>query len=135
MKLNVRHPRLQMYYDSTAMSMASLGAGMSLLFLGFTDSLLLPGVAMGCFLLFGVCYTIWYWTDRRKIVATNVFLSNVSMVYVVYAMVVGAGIVVALDSTWWAALPVCGMTMLCIVLMAGCWYEIDGNEKYVTPHF
>lgn len=87
-----------MYYDSTAMSMASLGAGMSLLFLGFTDSLLLPGVAMGCFLLFGVCYTIWYWTGRRKIVATNVFLSNVSMVYVVYAMVVG---VMYPCPVWW----------------------------------
>lgn len=44
-------------------------------------------------------------------------------------------IVVALDSTWWAALPVCGTTIVCVLLMAGCWYEIDGNQLVVYQFF
>lgn len=48
---------------------------------------------------------------------------------------VGIAIVVALDSTWWAAIPVCGMMVVCILLIVGCWYEIEGNQLIVYQFF
>lgn len=48
---------------------------------------------------------------------------------------VGTAIVVALDSTWWVALPVCGTIAVGILLIMGCWYEIDGNQLVVYQFF
>lgn len=50
-------------------------------------------------------------------------------------IMVGVAIAVALDSTWWVALPVCGMMIVCILLMVGCWYEIDGDQLVVYQFF
>ena len=32
-------------------------------------------------------------------------------------------------------LPTCGVMIFCILLMVGCWYEIDGNQLVVYQFF
>lgn len=55
--------------------------------------------------------------------------------WLVYIFMVGIAVVVAVDSTWWVALPIGGSMIACILLMAGCWYEIDGNQLVVYQFF
>lgn len=47
----------------------------------------------------------------------------------------GVTIAIAIDSTLWVALPTCGVMIFCILLMVGCWYEIDGNQLVVYQFF
>lgn len=44
-------------------------------------------------------------------------------------------VIVALDSNWWVTLPVCGLMIFCILLMTGCWYEIDGRQLVIYQFF
>lgn len=49
--------------------------------------------------------------------------------------VVGVAFALALKSTWWVALPVCGVMIAYVLLIVGCWYEIDGNKLVVYQFF
>ena len=55
--------------------------------------------------------------------------------WLVLIYVAGVTIAIAIDSTLWVALPTCGVMIFCILLMVGCWYEIDGNQLVVYQFF
>lgn len=55
--------------------------------------------------------------------------------WLVLIFVAGVTIAIAIDSTLWVALPTCGVMIFCILLMVGCWYEIDGNQLVVYQFF
>lgn len=55
--------------------------------------------------------------------------------WLVLIFVAGVIIAIAIDSTLWVALPTCGVMIFCILLMVGCWYEIDGNQLVVYQFF
>ena len=55
--------------------------------------------------------------------------------WLVLIVVAGVTIAIAIDSTLWVALPTCGVMIFCILLMVGCWYEIDGNQLVVYQFF
>lgn len=84
MNYTVHHPRLQMYYDSAAMNIASLGAALSLVILSHYVFTILPVVALCIFFAFMVGYSIWFWISKPKSVSTSKFLSNVS--HILYAV-------------------------------------------------
>lgn len=44
-------------------------------------------------------------------------------------------VAVALDSTWLVTLSIGGTMLLGVVLIAGCWYEIDGDQLVVYQFF
>lgn len=44
-------------------------------------------------------------------------------------------VAVALDSTWLVTLSIGGTMLLGVVLVAGCWYEIDGDQLVVYQFF
>lgn len=52
-----------------------------------------------------------------------------------FIIMIGTAVAVALTSTWWVTVPLCGTTIVCILLIAGCWYEIDGNQLVVYQFF
>lgn len=52
-----------------------------------------------------------------------------------FIFIAGVAIAVSFDTTWWAALPVVGFSIVCILLIAGCWYEIDGDQLIVYQFF
>lgn len=89
MNYTVHHPRLQMYYDSAAMNIASLGAALSLVILSHYGFTILPVVALCIFFAFMVGYSIWFWVSKPKNVPTSNFLSNVSLYYILYALILG----------------------------------------------
>lgn len=49
--------------------------------------------------------------------------------------IIGVAVALAIDTTWCVVLPVCGFSILCIGLIEGCWYEIDGNQLVVYQFF
>ena len=55
--------------------------------------------------------------------------------WLVLIFVAGVTIAIAIDSALWVALPTCGVMIFCILLMVGCWYEIDGNQLVVYQFF
>lgn len=103
MKQTVRHHRLQMYYDSAAMNIATIGLGLSLVLVSYSGFTLLPSIALCMFFAFVVGYSLWFWIGKPKNVATSKFLSNISIFYVLYALIMIAMYPV---SVWWAAFAV-----------------------------
>ena len=56
-------------------------------------------------------------------------------VWLVFLFMAGVTAAVAIDSTWWVALSF-GSTMLVgVLLIVGCWYEIDGDQLVVYQFF
>lgn len=56
-------------------------------------------------------------------------------VWLVLLFVAVVTVAVALDSTWLVALSIGGTMLLGVVLIAGCWYEIDGDQLVVYQFF
>lgn len=56
-------------------------------------------------------------------------------VWLVLLFVAVVTVAVALDSTWLVTLSIVGTMLLGVVLIAGCWYEIDGNQLVVYQFF
>ena len=78
-----------MYYDSAAMNIASLGAALSLVILSHYGFTILPIIALCIFFAFTVGYSIWFWVSKPNNVPTSKFLSNVSLYYILYALILG----------------------------------------------
>ena len=55
--------------------------------------------------------------------------------WLVLIFVAGVTIAIAIDSTLWVALPTCGVMIFCILLIVGCWYEIDGEDIVIYQFF
>lgn len=56
-------------------------------------------------------------------------------VWLVFLFMAGVTAAMALDSTWWVGLSFGGTMLICAVLIAGCWYEIDGDQLVVYQFF
>lgn len=56
-------------------------------------------------------------------------------VWLVLLFVAVVTVAVALDSTWLVTLSIVGTMLLGVVLIAGCWYEIDGDQLVVYQFF
>lgn len=56
-------------------------------------------------------------------------------VWLVLLFVAVVTVAVALDSTWLVTLSIGGTMLLGVVLVAGCWYEIDGDQLVVYQFF
>ncbi|MCI9607516.1 MAG: PH domain-containing protein [Muribaculaceae bacterium] len=68
--------------------------------------------------------------------STTVYKSKIDWwVWVVFLFMAGVTTAMALDSTWWVALSFGGTMLVCALLIAGCWYEIDGDQLVVYQFF
>lgn len=56
-------------------------------------------------------------------------------VWLVLLFVAVVTVAVALGSTWLVTLSIGGTMLLGVVLIAGCWYEIDGDQLVVYQFF
>lgn len=56
-------------------------------------------------------------------------------VWLVFLFMASVTAAVAIDSTWWVALSFGGTMLICAFLIAGCWYEIDGDQLVVYQFF
>lgn len=55
--------------------------------------------------------------------------------WLVLLLIVSVSVAMALDSTWWVTLPIGGVMLLCVLLIFGCWYEIEGEQLVVYQFF
>lgn len=56
-------------------------------------------------------------------------------VWLVFLFMAGITAAMAIDSTWWIALSFGGTMLICALLIAGCWYEIEGDQLVVYQFF
>lgn len=56
-------------------------------------------------------------------------------VWLTILLVVALVFIVISDTTWYVALPLCASMLICVVLIVGCWYEIDGDDLVVYQFF
>ena len=56
-------------------------------------------------------------------------------VWLTITIVIAVSVFVIIDTTWYVALPICGFMFVCVLLMVGCWYEIDGNQLIIYQFF
>lgn len=56
-------------------------------------------------------------------------------VWLVFLFMAGVTAAVAIDSTWWVALSFGGTMLISALLIAGCWYEIEGDQLVVYQFF
>lgn len=56
-------------------------------------------------------------------------------VWLTIAVVIAVSFFVIIDTMWYVALPICGFMFVCVLLMVGCWYEIDGNQLIIYQFF
>lgn len=56
-------------------------------------------------------------------------------VWLTIILVVAAVFIVISDTIWYVALPLCGSMLICVVLIVGCWYELDGDDLVVYQFF
>lgn len=55
--------------------------------------------------------------------------------WLVFLFMAAAVAAMAIDSTWWVGLSFGGTMLICALLIAGCWYEIDGDQLVVYQFF
>lgn len=56
-------------------------------------------------------------------------------VWLVLLFVAAVTVALALDSTWLVTLSIGGTILFGVVLITGCWYEIDGDQLVVYQFF
>lgn len=56
-------------------------------------------------------------------------------VWLTFLVMIGVTIALALGSTWWVMLSFGGAMLICVFLIIGCWYEIDGEQLVVYQFF
>ena len=68
--------------------------------------------------------------------AKKIYKSKIDWwVWLVFLFMAGVTAAVAIDSTWWVALSFGGTMLISALLIAGCWYEIEGNSLVVYQFF
>ncbi len=96
--IKIRHPRLDAWYNSSVMNIASIGAALTLLFIKFYGLSVLAGISCAVFFAVLLGYSLWYWIGAKKNIPLSPFLSDISGRYVIYFLIVMAQ---REPSEWW----------------------------------
>lgn len=122
MKLEIRHRRLHAFYSSKVLNGLMIVIVVSLLLMGYTQSMVLPVICGAIALSFFIGYSLWLWIKKPKSIIINNRLSNVSGVVTLYFL-----IIIAIDATneWWYIIPIAFSVVILFISM------IDNrDEKY-----
>lgn len=98
-----RHPRLDSYFKSAAMNTATIGTALCLVIIQQVGFNAMTSAAIVVLLGFMVGYTLWFWLGKAKRVGQSPFLSEISIFFTLYCLVVLA---VNPESDLWAAFDV-----------------------------
>ncbi len=95
--IKIRHPRLDAWYNSSVMNIASIGAALTLLFIKFYGLSVLAGISCAVFCCTARLFAMVL--DRsQKNIPLSPFLSDISGIYVIYFLIVMAQ---REPSEWW----------------------------------
>lgn len=111
----IRHKRLHAFYESKVLNGLCVVTVVSLFAMFYTEMMLAACVCAAMAFLCFIGYTIWFWVRKPKEIVVNKLLSDVSGLFVLYFLIVGA---IKSPSQWWYIFPiVAGVALLCITLM------------------
>ena len=114
MKQEIVHRRLYAFFNSKVLNVLLVIGVISLLQIGFLESILLPSVcAITSFALF-IGYTLWLWIKKPKQITINVWLSNKTIWFTLYYL-----IVINISNLIWQcrALPIVAAIIMCFIAM------------------
>lgn len=122
-KLGSRHPRLEMFYNSSVLNMLMVWLCVSLLMVdwGLVREMY-PYSLIVCGLLFAIAlgYMLWFWIRKPSSIPVCGWLSDVSVVYLVYFLIVCG---IKSDRFWW------NMFALVAAIAVFGIYLVKGNDK------
>lgn len=90
MKQEIRHRRLYAFYNSKVLNSLLLMEIVCLLLLAYGESMLLPVICGSIAMLFFVGYSLWMWIKKPGSIVVNDRLSDVTGVYVLLYIIIGA---------------------------------------------
>lgn len=113
MRQEIRHPRLIAFYESKILNSMMLVVLASLFIMGWSDSILLPGILIGTALLFFTGYTLWFWIKKPKRIIVNTNISNIAGFFTLYFLIIVA---IKAENEWWYIFPL--FAMVCALFAA-----------------
>lgn len=112
MKNEIRHRRLYAFYNSKVLNALTVVGVVALLQIGLLRDLLLPVVCGGTAFALFLGYSIWFWIKKPARVVINPWMSDISIWFTLYFLVVAA---LRAESSWWYLFPVVAAVMMLFI--------------------
>lgn len=114
MNNKIRHRRLYAFYNSKVLNVLYLLFVISLLQIGYMESMLMPLVCSAVILALFIGYALWLWIRKPKRIIINSWLSDLTIWFSIYFVAVAA-----MDAaSWlWYAFPTVAAIVVCFINM------------------
>lgn len=112
MGLEIRHKRLYAFYNSRVLNVLMCIEVMMLCMMGYSRSLVVPGIIAGVILLGMIVYSAWLWIKKPREVIVDQWLSDISACSTIFFLIVLA---IDPDNRWWYLAPaICTLIILIV---------------------
>ncbi len=110
MEQTIRHRRLYAFYNSKVLNTLLVVGIVSLTQIGYMHSLLMPVICSTVSFTLFIGYALWLWIKKPKQIVINTWLSNQTIWFTLYFLIVSA---MKEPSLWWYIV----MLVMAIVLL------------------
>lgn len=112
MRQEIRHRRLYAFYQSKVLNTLMIVTVISLMQIGYLQSMVMPVICSSVSLALFIGYTLWLWIRKPKQITIDTWLSNLSIWFTLYFVVV----VAMKDLTqWWYIFPIVAAIILMFI--------------------
>jgi len=112
---DIKHRRLYAFYRSKVLNALMIVAIISLLQIGYMQSIMMPVVCAAISLTLFIGYSLWLWIMKPKQIVINNWLSNINSWFTFYFLIIVA---LKSDNQWWYVFPVIcaiGSLFICMI--------------------
>ena len=112
MKQEIRHRRLYAFYQSKVLNTLMIVTVISLMQIGYLQSMVMPVICSSVSLALFIGYSLWLWVRKPKQITIDTWLSNLSIWFTLYFVVV-----VAMKDLrpWWYIFPIVAAIILMFI--------------------
>lgn len=112
MRQDIRHRRLYAFYQSKILNTLMIVTVISLMQIGYLQSMVMPVICSSVSLALFIGYSLWLWIRKPKQITIDTWLSNLSIWFTLYFVVV----VAMKDLTqWWYIFPIVAAIVLMFI--------------------
>ncbi|MCM1032903.1 MAG: hypothetical protein NC405_04020 [Odoribacter sp.] len=112
MRQDIRHRRLYAFYQSKVLNTLMIVTVISLMQIGYLQSMVMPVICSSVSLALFIGYSLWLWIRKPKQITIDTWLSNLSIWFTLYFVVV----VAMKDLTqWWYIFPIVAAIILMFI--------------------
>ncbi len=112
MEANIRHRRLYAFYNSKVLNALYIIGVVSLLQIGYLQSLIVPVVCSSVSFTLFIGYSLWLWIKKPARLVINAWMSNLTFWFTLYFLAVAAMKATAL---WWYVFPIVAAIILMFI--------------------